>query len=265
MGQLPQVQKLFDAQKDKGLRLFQILTREVKTADLKRILSANGITYTDVLFKGNDFDSYPIEGPLPVVYVIGPDGKVKWQGDRTDGMAYTKVVEREIARIKYPGLGKLGIAKGLEKAATAFSKKQYAKAIKEANKRLEGEPSEAVAGDARYIIDRADAVATRLNARAKDAGESRHYLDAISALERIIKGFKGHEHAKKAVAQLKKLRKDKLVKAELKAAKALRKLRDSLGKMKSDAERAKALRKFYRKNKGSQAAEDAKADAEGLR
>jgi hypothetical protein len=110
----------------KGLNMYLLESQGTAEEKLKAFLKGKGFT-APVQMGG--MAGYPGDRGLPFAYVIGVDGTVVFEG-RGDYHAAVKV---EMAKIKYPGLGKLEVAKGLEKAAGNFVAKAYAKAIDDCN------------------------------------------------------------------------------------------------------------------------------------
>ena len=257
MKALPSLQGLWNEYGGKGLNMFLLESQGTGEDKLKAFLKAKGIT-APVQMGG--LSGYPGNGGLPFAYVIGVDGKVVMEG-RGD---YHAVIKAEMAKIKYPGLGKLDVAKGLEKAAGNFVAKAYNKAIDDCNSVIEKGKDEAAVADAKFIIERCNAEGAKLRARIDAAKGEKRYLDAFADLETLSSGFKGMEIGDAAATELKELKKDKEVKKEVDAANGLIKLRENVAKMKTKTEKATALRNFAKQkaNDGTRAADDAKAEAD---
>lgn len=241
----------------KGLNMYLLESQGTAEDKLKAFLKGKGFT-APVQMGG--MAGYPGDRGLPFAYVIGVDGTVVFEG-RGD---YHAAVKAEMAKIKYPGLGKLEVAKGLEKAAGNFVAKAYAKAIEDCNGIIEKAKDEAAVEDAKFIIERCNAEGAKLRARADKAKEEKRYLDAFADLETLSSGFKGMELGDAAAAEIKELKKDKEVKREVDAANNLNKLMESVNKMKTKTEKATALRNFAKQktNEGTRAAAEAAAKAE---
>ncbi|MCB9895381.1 MAG: TlpA family protein disulfide reductase [Planctomycetes bacterium] len=250
---MPEVQALWNKYEGKGLHVFMSERQNSSEADIQKVYSSKGLTFPQVL-EGN-MGGFPGVGTIPYAYVIGVDGKVVFEGHSGYGAA----IETEIEKIKYLGLGKNDVAPGLEKAATAFSAKDYAGAREEATKAKEkSADNEAVVADADYIIGRVDAVIEKLLKRVEDTKAARRYHETVAALEELSgKEFKGMEVADKAKEDLKELKKDKDVKNELKAWDALAKTLEANDKAKSDDAKKANLEGFIRKYEGTAAAGDA--------
>ncbi|MCC6575159.1 MAG: hypothetical protein IT462_15390 [Planctomycetes bacterium] len=250
MKALPSLQAMWNEYGGKGLNMFLLESQGTEEDKLKTFLAEKGVTAP--VFMGG-LASYPGDNGLPFAYVIGVDGKVVFEGRGN----YEAVIKTELAKIKYPGLGKIEIAKGLEGAAANFVARQYAKAIADCNKVLDKSKDDAAKADAQFIIDRCNAEAERLKARADKFAEEKHYVEAIAALETIAAGFKGMEVATAAADKVKEWKKDKEIKKELDAQVALNKLVEATKNARTKAEKAKPLRDFAKKYEGTRAAMDA--------
>ena len=258
---MPSIQSMWVKNRDKGLHIFLVESQSATTADMEKYTSDRGLTFPIAILNESDFGGYDGGRGLPYAFVIGVNGKVIWQGNK----GYHAVLEKELGKIKYLGLGKNEIAKGLEKAATEFSKKNYAKAHAAATKLKEKKAdNEALVADAQYIIEHVKAKADFLRDRIDEATQSLRYHEAVRDLQALAKGFKGMEVAAKATVELKALKKDKTVKKELKAWGALTKLLNANKKVKGKAKQRKNLIAFYKKNEGMAAAEEARVLADRL-
>lgn len=250
---MPEVQALWNKFEGKGLHVFMCERQGHNAEQIQQIYNSKGLTFPQVL-EGN-MGGFPGVGTIPYAYVIGVDGKVVFEGHSGYGAA----IETEIEKIKYLGLGKNDVAPGLEKAAAAFSAKDYAGARDEATKAKEKSgDNEAVVADADYIIARVDEVIARLQKRVEDTKAARRYHETVAALEELSgKEFKGMEVADKAKEDLKELKKDKDVKNELKAWDALAKTVEANEKARSDDAKKANLEGFIKKYEGTAAAGDA--------
>ncbi|MCA8937320.1 MAG: redoxin domain-containing protein [Planctomycetes bacterium] len=257
---MPEVQGLWNKFEGKGLHIFMCERQNHSEAEIQKIYTSKGLTFPQVI-EGN-MGGFPGVGRIPYAYVIGVDGTVVFEGSTGYGAA----IETEIEKIKYLGLGKNDVAPGLEKAATAFSQKDYAKAREEAMKEKESNADdEAVVADADFIINKVDALVAQLFADVETAKQSRRYHEAVATLERLAgKEFKGLEAADKAKDDLKELKKDKQVKEELKAWDAFDKTIEANEKTDSEDAKRANLEKFIKKYEGTAAAEEAAGLASNL-
>jgi thiol-disulfide isomerase/thioredoxin len=257
---MPEVQALWNKFEGKGLHIFMVERQNHSEAEIRKIYDSKGLTFPQVL-EGN-MGGFPGVGTIPYAYVIGVDGKVIFENNS----GYGAVIEKEIEKIKYLGLGKNDVAPGLEKAATSFAQKDYAGAREEARKIKDKEgASEDQVADADYIIARVDAVVVGLQKRIEAAKAARRYHEAIAMLEELAgKQFRGMEASIKAAEEVKELKKDKAVKEELKAWDALAKTLEANKKAKTAADRKKNLEAFIKKHEGSAAADDARSQLDSL-
>lgn len=198
---------------------------------------------------------------MPALYVINAYGRVVFQGNGD----YEKFIEGSLKDVAYPYLGKTKVAEGCEKAAEAFGKRDYTKARDLANALLAAEPAEDVATDAKYIVERCDALEQQWRTEADDSRTSGRFEETLKALDRLADHFKGSESGTKASDEAKELKKDKEAKAELKARKDLAKVLAGNKKLRAKDDKLKTLYKFYEGNQGTAAAEDAKAMAEAIK
>lgn len=228
--------------------------------DITQYAKDRGLTFPIPIRNGSDFNGYKGGNGLPYAFVVGPDGKVVWQGRS----GYEAICEQQLERIKYPGLGKLEVDPECVKAAEKFGKGEFADAREEAVKVKESEAdNEAAVADAEYIINRVDGKIATLRAKIDEAKAKRRYHDAVRYLDELSgKGFKGMEVADKAKDEAKELKKEQ--KDELKAWEQFEKTLEVNEKTKSDGDKKKNLIKFYEKYEGTAAAEEAKAMADGL-
>ncbi len=255
MKALPSINALYNEHKGKGLHVFIVYAQSHDRAETEKFLAARGIEvpcpHGDANFNGyrNGWSG------LPYAFVIGPDGKVAWEGRK----GYEAVISKELARIKYPGLGKLEVVKEAEKAATKFGTGDFAGAREDALKLKEKEADkEAVVADADWIIARVDAKAASLRKKADDTKAAKRYHETVAALTELSgKGFKGMEVAEAAATELKELKKDKEVSKELKAWDGLAKTLEENKKAKDNQSKKTALNNFAKKNEGTAAADEA--------
>lgn len=263
MKALPSVQGLWTKHGGKGLHIFLVESQGGTLEDITKYAAERGLTFPMPIRNGSSFENYPGGSGLPYAFVIGPDNKVVWQGRS----GYEAVIETQLKRIKYPGLGKLDVAKELEKSATLFGTGEFAKAAEEAAKVKEKKGDDAaVVADADYIIARVEARATALRGKIDAAKGARRYHEAVKGLETLSgKGFKGMEAATAAEAELKELKADKTIKEELKAWDALAKVVEANEKEKVAAVKKKNLENFAKKNEGMAAAEEANALAAAIK
>jgi hypothetical protein len=207
---------------------------------------------------------------LPKVWIIGTDGKIKFAGNP----GYKKVLDAELAKVKYPGLGKDNVAKALEPAAKLFVEGKYADAYNAAQTVFEETEDTAAEDDADLIMKRIDSRARALTTRGETAEAERDYEVAIRCWQALAQ-YKGIDEAAEAPERLKKLQESESVKKETVARRALlaEMLSLDVGYATIDPTKEEDVRKFrekclaaYKKfatdNKGTAAAERAEELAE---
>lgn len=247
---MPEVNALWSKFEGKGLHIFMLERQGHSESEIRTLYTNRGLKMPQVL--EGEFGGYPGVGSIPYAYVIGVDGKVIWEGNS----GYVGVIDEEIKKIKYLGLGKQDVHKDLEKSAAAFGAGEFGKAREEALKARE--KNSEVAEDADYIIARVDAKAATLRKKADETKAARRYHETLKVLEELSgKGFKGMEAATAAAEEIKEMKKDKDIAKELKAWDALAKTIESNEKVKDAATRKTNLLNFVKKNEGMAAAEEA--------
>ena len=253
---MPQLQKLWEANKDKGFNMFHVEAQGHSKEEVTAFLRKRGVTFPNTTNRG-DFSGFTSPGGLPYAFVIGVDGKVIWEGRS----GYKMIIHQELEKIRYPGLGKLEVEKGLEKAAGYFGMKNFAKAIAEAEKKqasAEEAGNSALVADAKYIVARANSMGDRMEKKVAKLKGEKEYTKALQTLQMISQGFKGLERGDKAKTELKALKKDPTVKAELKADATFEQLKKRLVKIYDPAEKKAHLEAFAKKFSGRKAAERAR-------
>ena len=257
---MPHFQKAYESYKGKGVSFFAVEGDGLTRAENRAFAGEWQYTFPIVTLADSKLSGYDMV-TMPATYVINSFGRVMFQGDGD----YEKYIDAGLEDVKYPNLGKQAVADDCEKAAEAFGKGDYAKAKELANALLAGEPAEGVAADAKFIVERCDTLSSAWRTAVDSAKEEGRYQDAMDYLEKLADGFKGSEIGDKADDEMKELKKDKDAKAEIKARKDLAKTLASNRKVKNKEDKLTALYKFYEKNEGTAAANDAKEMAEAIK
>ncbi|MBX3474206.1 MAG: hypothetical protein KF754_07465 [Planctomycetes bacterium] len=210
----------------KGLWVFAVHRLRETPRELHHYCKAEGITYCVPMGgfydEDNDFGHYVHEDQIYRTTVIGVDGNVAFYG-RGD---YDTVLQRELKKLVYPGLGTQVLAEKLAKAGRSFAAREYGAALAEAEKLAAGELTDSERESAQLIMDRAKDLATRRNERIAAWTADKRFDLAMPALEVMEKDFKGHELGKQAKAAFEAIRKDKANKDELKGYEDLKRLID---------------------------------------
>lgn len=226
---------------------------------------------------------------IPIGWLIGVEGKVIWQGNPAgESGKVDKLIEDEIRKIKYPGLGKLEVDSKVAGAATAFAARQYDKARSDAAKILdragvtaaqvneaeadaktirtgEGDAAkeveiDATLRDAAFIVRRVTETHAKLVSKAGDFEKSKDYLDAQSTWQEVVNTFgKRSDEGKAADEKLKEYRKDKEIQKEIRAQAELVTLLTRLANANDEIKKVQ-LEAFIKKNEGTRAAEKAQAE-----
>lgn len=256
MKALPSNQALWTEFKDRGLHIFLVDCQGTSKADSEKYARDRGLTFPIVIHAESSFEKY--DGmqrlSLPYSYVIGPDGKVAWQGKGD----YSAEVRKQLARIKYPKLKRVDVSPEIVPAAMQFEAGEFAAAKAAAEKIKAAAPNEKAVEDAEYVIQKVEENVQALRARIDELKEGRRYHEALPELEKLAgKAYKGLEEQAQAAEELKRLKKEPQVQAELKAWEALKKTLESNKQLKTVEDRRKALQKFIDKHKDTAAAEEA--------
>ena len=248
---MPSLESFWKKNEKRGLHIFHLERQNNSREAVERFTRARKVTFPQVGESDGTFGSYDSSGKLPYAWVIGVDGKVIWEG--TDG--YKSIIDSELKKVRYPGLGKSDIAKGAAKAAAAFGKGQYGRAFVEAEKQAEGGDDEAKV-DAQYIVGRVNAFLARKRSVFKEAKGNREFTRSATILQDLAKRFKGAPQGEELKKELKAFKKDAAVKAGLKAEAAwpgIQKLLDD-EKRSNDKNRV-VLEGFIKKHEGTKEAE----------
>jgi thiol-disulfide isomerase/thioredoxin len=274
----------------KGFNLFAMEKAAPSLPVLKAVIKLRGITYPVSMAGGSSFS-----GNAPNGWLIGVEGKILWTGNPMDDKEKVDtLIAAEMAKVKYPGLGRVDVDKKVASLASQFSGKKWGEARDGAAKILDkaGVTEDAVSSaepgastvkgkpdpktgesadvelndmlrDAAYIIARARTFYGRLRDTARKLGEDKDYTDAMAVYETIIARFgKKSPEGTTAGDVLSKWAKDKDVQKEIKALNELKGIIAGVQKIKDDDKRDDTLKKqladFIGKNEGTRAAVKAK-------
>jgi tetratricopeptide (TPR) repeat protein len=239
MRQLPHMNEL--AAKP-GVHVVTLYAQVHQLEEVEEIVSKNNIKYPIAM---DSFWEAGYEAPvLPHVWVVGVDGKIVFSGRGE----YDKAIETELAKVKYPGLGKSAVHKEVEAAAKAFGEGKYAEAYKLAEAIYDDTEDETAEEDANYIMERIDDRLGSLGVRAETAEVMKNYRVAMRCWEELATKYQGLDDSAEAPERLKKLADSKEVQAEIAARRELLKLMMSLDVVfqdvdDTDADKVTAFRK----------------------
>jgi hypothetical protein len=211
MSQLPAMNKFTETP---GLHVVTLYAQVHKLDEIEALVGEHAIKYPIAL---DSFWQAGYECPtLPTVWIIGVDGKVKFVGSGE----FDEVLSKELAKVKYPGLGKEKVASALEPAARLFAQGNFADAYKAAETIYDETDSEAEEDDADWIMKRIDGRMNSLSVRAETAEVLKDYDVAMRCWHELTR-FKGLDDAAEAPQRLKQLTDSADAKKELAARRAL--------------------------------------------
>lgn len=242
MRQLPHLNEL--AAKP-GLHVVGLYSQVHELSEVEAMLTKQGVKYPNT----PDSDIFVPKGyaapGLPKVWIVGVDGKFIFVG----GKGYDEILEKELAKVKYPGLGRGEVHKDVEPAAKAYGEGKYAEAYKLAEAVYDNTEDDEAEEDADYIMERISDRISTLEVRAETAEVIKNYATAIACWTELATGYKGHEDTEEAPERLKKLTESDEVKKDIAARRELLKLMLSLdvGFQKVDQTDPDAVEKFRRK------------------
>lgn len=212
MRQLPQMNEYHETP---GLHVVSIYAQVHTLEEIDAVVEKFGIKYPIAMDGAWELGySAPV---LPQTWIVNPEGKVVFVGRS----GYADVLKKELAQVKYPGLGRANIHESLIPAAKAFADGDYAGAYKLAEKIYDETDSEQAEEDADYIMERIDGRLSSLEVRAETAEVMDDYRLAMACWEEIATKFKGLDDAEDAPERLKKLQESDKVKSEIKAKREL--------------------------------------------
>lgn len=227
----------------KGLHVFTMFAQGHPMSQIDALVAKNKIEYP-IALDGEWAGSYPSPS-LPEVWVIGVDGKIIYKGGKLDDA----VLEKELAKVKYPGLGKAAVANELEAAAKAFGKGSFAEAVKLAQAVIDGDSPEAAVKDAEYLVERVEEKIKQLTQRAELAEVQKDFTLAQVCWNELATRFAGCEDTEEAAAHLKRVQDDKDAVKEMAARRAMLVLMRDLNWEANDMdlEDAKVMKAFREK------------------
>lgn len=252
---------LVDLQADyggRGLHIFAFEAQGHTPDEIKACMEERGGGSYPVAAGGGA--SYQTDGGIPHAWLIGVDGKVIWQGNPHDGNL-DRLMKEELAKVRYPGLGRLEFSSDVSKVVKSFLKGDLGGAREAAEKIVADEKASAEAKEeAQHIIGKIQAKLDSRRSKAEAAVADRRYADALEIYSWIKGAFAKTEDGDAADELLKTWKKDKDIQREIEAAEALAGLLAQLKSASADAKVA-ALEKFAatKKYEGTKAAEEAAA------
>lgn len=257
---IPHIQQLQDEFGGKGLHIFAFEAQNHSADEIRSTVTARGGRTYPV--SSNAANNYQTNGGIPHGWLIGVDGKVIWEGNPGDGR-FDQVLRAEMAKVRFPGLGRNDFDKALSKSLQAYSRRDIGTARKEAQKVLDGNrSSDEAKADAQYVLERYQQLLDAQWALAQQYEAEKRYLDAQEIYGWLAGTMKREELGQQADERLDAMKSDKEIERELDAAKRLRALMAQLQGRPAEERRAN-LERFAQDEKfrGTRAADDARAAA----
>ena len=263
---MPHLQKLHEKYSQKGLVVIA-LTAETRSK-VEPFIRQNNYTFPVALddsCKTNQ--SYGIKS-IPTTYLLGPTGRVVWQGNPLSTKELDSAIERvmedvegflpeKLLTLEFELTVERELSKRLKTASRYAKQGKYASAVRTAAKVLKSsKATDEDKRDANYLIGRVELHGEKLLAKAKLLIEKKRYLEAEQLLKRIDKAFSGTDIEKRASKELRRMRTNKVISKELRAAKALDAALKKLEDGKTD-EAKKSLEELIAKYPGTEAAKRA--------
>lgn len=257
---IPHVQALQEEFGGRGLHIFAFEAQGHTPEQIRTtVTQRGGRTYA---VSAGGADNYRTNGGIPHGWLIGVDGKVIWEGNPGDPQ-FDRLLRAEMAKVRFPGLGRNDFDRALAKSLTAYMRRNMADARKEAQKVLDApRSSDAAKADAQYLLDRYQQIIDQQWALAQQYESERRYLEAQELYAWLADTLKRDELGSQAKARLDAMKDDEGVERELDAAKRLRALMAKLEGRPAE-ERRVMLERFAQdeKYRDTRAAEEARQAA----
>lgn len=225
MGQLPQMNDLYEKYSQKGLNIIGLYAQSQPLEDVRKVVKDKNIKYPLAMNWHPAPEDWPVgDGvwncdSLPWVWIVGVDGKIKFSGAK----GYDKILQDELAKVKNPGLGDLNVPAELKEAAAAFAAGDYGKAWKLADAVAnKSDAGEAALDAASAIKEKVDERWRVLRNKAEVAEVENDWPLCVKTWEHMAARFGGYEEVQDAKDKCDKLKADKKVQLELEAAIAIR-------------------------------------------
>lgn len=253
---LKTIQKYWDDHRGKGLHVFTIHRLDFeKWPEVECYCRKSSYDFPVAMGgfydEDNDFFGYKADEGGFRTTVVGADGKVKFYGNEK---GWESVLKTELDAIVYPNLGKDEVHDDVVRASKYFAKREFGKALVEAEKILEGEDLDREAEeDAQRIVEFCTELAEERQARIKKWNEEGRYDLVSKTLEVLEDEFKGHSIGDDAKDARREMKKDREIKKELGAFEKLDALIDKEG-ARDWRSYVTALKAFTQHQRGTNAA-----------
>lgn len=214
------IQSYWEKHGGHGLTVFAIHRLDFeKLEQVRRHVNRNKLTLP-VAMGGtnddrNDFFKYRADKGFRTT-IVDIEGKIAYYDD---GDGFKEALDRELARINYPNLGKHEVDEGAKSAGRHVNRRDYGAAIVEAKRLLEGEFVESATDDLELIIRRMEDLGSRLQKLVEEYKADGRYDLARDLLGELRRQFKGHKVGEEAQAAYDAIRREQ--RSELRALDAL--------------------------------------------
>jgi hypothetical protein len=206
----------------KGLWVFAVHRLKETTRQVELYKKTKGWTFCAPMGSfyddDNDFGKFHHDDNEWRTTVIGVDGKVTYY----DKAGFESALDAALKQIVYPGLGRHEVNVRAGKPAKYFAERKYGLAISEAQKVIAVKPGADAESDLELIVSRAEGIARKRNGRIDDLLKDKRYDLVMPELEALMDEYKGHDVAKEAKEKFNEIEKDKTLKPEFVAYKALK-------------------------------------------
>jgi hypothetical protein len=224
-GQLDAIQRNWERHVGKGLHVFTIHRLNFEGApEVRKMLREEGYTFPVAMGgyedRGNNFEAYRNPGGGFRTTIVDMDGKVAFYG--TTG--WQPVLDREVARVTYPGLNRTTLAEPVERAARHLKERDFGRALTAAAELQRGDLSEEAQADLQLVMEHVNGIAERRNRQIDAWIEDRRYDLVLEALEVQRREFSRHEIGEAARTRAAELRRDREVRREVQSYEHLERL-----------------------------------------
>lgn len=264
---MPHLQKLYKEYSEKGLI---VIALSAETRDrVEPFIKQNNYTFPVALDDSRKTNQLYGIRSIPTTYLIGPTGRVVWQGHPLDKKLESAVEEvmkdvgefapDRLLALKFGLTITKKLSKRLGTASRYIGNGRFKSALKAAAKVLESEKaSDEDKKDAAYLIERIELHGEKLLAKSRLLLDRKQFLGAERLLKKVEKAFYGTDIAKRAKKELSRMHTDKVISRELKAAKALESAIKGLNNADEDEVRRKLERLIadYPDTEAAKAAEE---------
>ena len=236
---MPHLNELDEQYRDKGLTVLALTSEGAKRTEAW--IEAKGAKFAYAYDRGGLAKQLGVRG-IPASFLVGPDGKIVWQGHPSgvNDALVTKHLEGALTKPLYEWDG------AAKKIKSAFLDGQFGKALAEAAKLAEKDPFGEEAG--RIVRQVLESRVASLEA----AIEKGDVLTAYEGAKALAKGLKGLPEQDRVEAISKRISKDKELRAQMKAQEKVLKITAETPRRKKECDaQMDALKKLLKGKEGT--------------